>query len=73
MNELRAAVLGRRQHRRVVQVGGRSGAGQGNCLVGRVHVRAVSVVLGVDGNCAELQLGCGTDDSERDLAAISDQ
>src|ERR1700734_3946422 len=36
-------------------------------------MRAVGVVLGIDGDGAELQLGCRTDDSERNLTAVSDQ
>ena len=73
MNQLSAGILGRRQNPRVIQVGGRSGAGQSNCFVGSVHVRAVGIVLGVHGDRAELQLGCGADDSERDLTAVGDQ
>ncbi len=73
MNQFGAGILGRRQNRRVVQVGGRSGAGQSDRFVGRVNVRAVGIVLGVHSDRAELQLGCGADDSERDLTAVSDQ
>ena len=73
MDQLGAGVLGRRQDRCVVEVCGRAGAGQSDRFVGRVHVRAVGIVLGVDGDRVELQLGCRADDSERDLTAVSDQ
>jgi hypothetical protein len=38
-----------------------------------VDVRAVGIVFGVHSDRAEFQLGCGADDSERDLTAVSDQ
>ena len=73
MNQVGTGVLGRRQDRRVVQVRGRAGARQRDRFIGGVHMRAVGVILGVDGDRAELQLGCRADDSERDLTAVSDQ
>ncbi len=73
MDQFGAGILGRRQDRRMVQVGRRAGAGERDRLVGRMDVRAVGIVFGIDGNRAEFQLRCRTDDSERDLTAVSDQ
>ena len=73
MNHLGAGIFGRRQYRRLVQVGVGAGAGQSDRFVGGVDVWAVGVVFGVDRDRLHTQFGCGADDSERDLAAVRDQ
>ena len=62
MDQLGTGLLGRRQDRRVIEVSGRPGAGQTDRFVSGVHMWAVGVVLGVDGDRAEPQLGSGADD-----------
>ena len=42
-------------------------------LVGALDVQRVAVELGVDGDRGDPQLLAGTDDSDRDLAAVGDQ
>ncbi len=73
MDQLRTRLLGCRQDRGVIQVSGRPGAGQTDRFVSRMHVRAVGIVLGVNGDRAEPQLDCGADDPKRDLTAVRDQ
>ena len=61
MDQLGAGLLGCRQDRGVVQISRRAGAGQADRFVGCVHVRAVCIVLGVDGDRVEAptRLRCG--------------
>ena len=50
-----------------------AGARQTDRFVGRMHVRAVGIVVGVDRDRLDAQFGCRADDSKRDLAAVCDQ
>ena len=52
-----------------IALGGRSGADQVG-LVGRGGVERATVGLRVDGNRADAELAQGTEDPDRDLAAI---
>ncbi|BCI89533.1 hypothetical protein NIIDMKKI_47390 [Mycobacterium kansasii] len=73
VDQLGAGRLGRGQDGRSVEVGVDPVAGQGDCLVGRVHVWAVGVVRGVNGHRGDVQFGCRADDSKRYFAPVRDQ
>ena len=73
MNHLRARRLGRGQYPSLIEVGLRTATRKGDRFVGRMHVRAVSVVFGVDRHRLDTEFVCGPHDSKRDLATVRDQ
>jgi len=61
------------EHRRLIEIGRRTGARQRDGLRRRSHVRAVCVVLRVHRDRVDTELGGRTDDAQCDLATVRDQ
>ena len=68
-----AVVASRRDHLVGVEIGGWTGAAQGDRIVGPAHVQRPAVVGRVHGNRRDAELGGGPSDPDRDLTSVGDQ
>ena len=73
VDRLATAGLGGLNNRFLVEVCRRARAAERVRLVGNAGVQARCVVLGVDGNRTQPEVGRGTGDADGDLAAVGDQ
>ena len=48
-------------------------AAEGECLIGQLHVQGVSVRVGIHGDRRQPGVAAGSNDPNRDLAAVGDQ
>ncbi len=73
MERIGAALPGRRDQGRDVEVGGGAGRGQRDGPIGEADVQRLGIVAGMDGDATEARIARRTDQSDGDLAAVGDQ